>query len=151
MSEHGRKAKELFLEGYNCAQAVVLAFAEEYGMTREMAAKLASSLGGGVGGMRDICGAVSGMALAAGLICGYDDPGATTEKAEHYARIQEMAARFREKRGTLLCRDLLELGENPKLVPPKARTAEYYAKRPCGDLVELAAGILESYLCEHHL
>ena len=106
MTKHEKLAEEYFLSGYNCAQAVFLAFAEEQGFSREAAARIASSFGGGVGGMREMCGALSGLCMAAGLLYGYDSPKAYEEKAEHYARIRELADGFRAQFGTILCRDI---------------------------------------------
>lgn len=140
---HAEKAKAYFEEGYNCAQAVTLAFAEEMGMDVESAAKLSSSFGGGLGRLREVCGCVSGMALAAGAIFGYSDPKAKTEKMDHYALIQKLAGEFREKNGSIICRELLS-GINQDTSPvPEERTANYYKKRPCADLAYIAAEILE--------
>lgn len=146
MSEKGARAKALFEEGYNCAQAVFGAFCEDYGIDFETGMKMVSSMGGGMGRLREVCGAVSSMFLVDGLAEGYSDPKATTEKAEHYARIQELAEAFRKQNGTLICRELL--GENAGAPTPVAepRTPEYYQKRGCGDWVYDAAKILEEYL-----
>ena len=155
-------AKAYFMEGYNCAQAVTLAFAEEMGLEKDKAARLASSFGGGFGRLREVCGCVSGMALAAGAICGYADPKAREEKAEHYARIQRLAGAFRGKTGSIICRELLtgvgrsdssenggvstaDVGQDTSPVPEE-RTESYYKKRPCPELVALAAEILEREL-----
>ena len=127
MSEKAQRAKALFLEGYNCAQAVAGAFAPEMGLSVDAAARLASGFGGGMGRMREVCGAVSGMTLAASALRGYNDPKAGLEKTDTYAMIQELAGRFRAE----------------------ARTPEYYKKRPCPELVALAAQILEEWLAEH--
>ena len=137
------KAKAYFEEGYNCAQAVTLAFAEDMGLDRDSAAKMASSFGGGFGRLREVCGCVSGMTLAAGTLYGYNDPKAREEKAELYALIQKLANEFREKNGSIICRELLA-GINSDTNPvPEERTAAYYKKRPCADLVYSAAEILE--------
>ena len=101
-------AQANFLKGYNCAQSVLLAFAPECGLSEETAAKLASSFGGGVARLREVCGAVSGMAMAAGLIKGYADPADRQAKIDHYALVQAMAAEFRAELGTILCRELLK-------------------------------------------
>ena len=103
------RAMALFEEGYNCAQSVFLAFSDLHGMDTHMAAALSSSFGGGMGRLREVCGAVSGMFLVAGILYGYDDPGAREEKAAHYARIQELAKAFEEKNGSIVCRELLGL------------------------------------------
>lgn len=149
MTKHESLAQEYFLEGYNCAQAVFLAFAEELGLEKAAAARLASSFGGGVGGMREMCGALSGVCMAAGLIYGYDRPDATEEKQAHYARIRELADGFRAAQGTILCREILGLGEHPKPVAPQPRTAEYYKSRPCAAVVASAARVLDEYLEAH--
>lgn len=145
---HGEKAEALFLEGYNCAQAVVLAFAEEIGMDWETAAKAASPFGGGVGRLREICGCVSGMALVAGLLYGYADPEAKEEKASLYALIQELAGEFKQRKGSIICRELLAGITDDTAPTPEARTAEYYQKRPCPKLAAAAAEILEAKLQE---
>lgn len=150
MTKHEQLAEAYFMEGYNCAQAVFLAFAVEKGIDRADAARLASSFGGGVGGMREMCGALSGACMAAGLLLGYDDPGAKEEKSAHYARIRELAEAFRAVHGTTLCREILGLGEHPKPVEPQPRTQEYYRSRPCAAVAASAARILDEYLEKHN-
>lgn len=140
---HGEKAKAYFEQGYNCAQAVTLAFAEEMGLEEAAAATMASSFGGGLGRLREVCGCVSGMALAAGALYGYSDPKAKEEKAEHYALIQKLAGEFKEKSGSIICRELLEGINNDTNPIPEERTEVYYKKRPCAELAYLAAEILE--------
>lgn len=144
---HSEKALENFLKGYNCSQSVAVAFCDVTGMTPEYAARLASSFGGGVGRMREICGAVSGMLLVAGLLYGYDTPGDDVRKKEHYALVQSLAGQFRDREGSIICREILK---NPPSDPnPTPRTADFYAKRPCGRLVALAAEILDEYIASH--
>lgn len=148
---HEERARAYFLEGYNCSQAVALAFAEEVGLPTDTLAKLASSFGGGFGRMREVCGAVSGMCLVAGLLYGYSDPKATTEKSAHYARIQQLAAAFKAELGadTIVCRELLGGAEGRSTDPtPAARTESYYKKRPCADLVAAAAKVTAAYIAE---
>ena len=140
------KAMQLFEEGYNCAQSVFLAFEDLHGIDRKTAAKLSSSFGGGMGRLREVCGAVSGMFMTAGVLYGYDDPKASTEKSEHYGRIQELAKAFEEKNGSIVCRELLGLEVKRETPVPEVRTAEYYKKRPCKELVGDAAEILEAYI-----
>ncbi len=141
------RAAELFLEGYNCAQAVIMVFSDIIGMDEKQCAKLSSSFGGGMGRLREVCGAVSGMFMAAGLLYGYDGPEEGEIKQEHYARIQLLAQQFREEAGSIICREILN---NPPSDPnPSPRTAEYYAQRPCARMVMLAVGILEKYIQEH--
>lgn len=137
------KAKAYFEQGYNCAQAVTLAFADEMGLKPEEAAKLASSFGGGFGRLREVCGCVSGMALAAGAIYGYSDPKAMEEKAEHYALVQKLAGEFKERNGSIICRELLDGINNDTNPVPEERTESYYKKRPCADFAYAAADILE--------
>ena len=144
--DHGVLSKEMFCKGYNCAQAVVAAFHEELGMTESEAARLSSSFGGGMGRMRETCGAVSGMLLVAGLLWGYGTPGDDEAKAAHYRLVQEMAAKFRERTGSLICRELL--GNPPSDPNPTPRTADFYKTRPCAGFVALAAEILDGEIAE---
>lgn len=143
------KAMKLFEEGYNCAQAVFLAFEDLHGLDREKAAALSSSFGGGMGRLREVCGTVSGMFMVAGALYGYSSPKAREEKADHYARIQELAAAFERENGSIVCRELLGLSVKKEDPQPSERTAEYYKKRPCKELVGQAAAIMERYIEEH--
>lgn len=143
MSIKSESAGRYFVQGYNCCQSVVLAFAEEAGLTRKEAALLGSSFGGGMGRMREVCGAVSGMFLIAGILKGYDSPDDYAEKTKHYTLVQELAREFREKNGSIICRELLGLTEHTSVPVPEKRTDAYYKKRPCRELVECAAEILE--------
>ena len=146
--DHSILAAELFLGGCNCAQAVVVAFCDQTGLEREFAARLSSSFGGGMGRMREVCGAVSGMLMVAGLLYGYDDPGdRDVNKKQHYALVQELAGKFREQTGSIVCREILK---NPPSDPnPTPRTEEFYKKRPCARMVMLAAGILDDYIARN--
>ena len=147
--DHGMKAAELFLGGYNCAQSVVVAFCDLTGLEPYFAAKMASSFGGGMGRMREVCGAVSGMLMVAGLLYGYETPGDDVSKKAHYVRVQQLAGTFREQIGSIVCREILK---NPPSDPtPSPRTAEYYAKRPCARMVLLAGQILDEYIKENPL
>lgn len=143
---HGEKAKQLFMEGYNCSQAVLGAFCKECGIDFETAMKMASSFGGGMGRLREVCGAVSGMFMVAGLIYGYDDPKGQAEKKAHYERIQQLAEEFRKENGSIVCRELLGLVEKKSEPTPEVRSAEYYQKRPCPEMVKMAAEIMEQYI-----
>ena len=145
---HEELAMQNFFGGYNCAQSVFLAFAEDMGMDRDTAARLSSSFGGGMGRLREVCGAVSAMFLAAGALYGYDKPGDDTVKMEHYALIQGLAAKFQAAHGTLICRELLGRS-GPESPVPEARTPAYYASRPCAKFVATAARILEDYMAAH--
>ena len=140
-NEKASLAKAYFEEGYNCAQSVLLAFCEETGLTKQQAARLASTFGGGMGKLREVCGAVTGMFMAQGLIAGYDDPKAKEEKAEVYARVRALAEAFQAENHSIICRDLLiDVATSPDAAP-EARTKEYYERRPCGAYVESAARI----------
>ena len=146
--DYSFKAEQLFLEGYNCSQAVLIAFEDKTGLDRKTAAKLASSFGGGIGRLREVCGAVSGMCMVAGLLYGYDDVSDKNAKSEHYALIQELAAKFSDEAGSIICKELL--GKKGKENPvPEDRTKEYYKTRPCSKMVGLAAKILQEYIKEH--
>ena len=141
-------AKEYFLKGYNCAQSVVMAFHDLTGLSESESARLASSFGGGLGRMREVCGTVSGMAIVAGILYGYDDPKVPGASQKHYALVQELAGKFREANGSIICRELL--GDRSQVTStPEPRTAEYYKKRPCPELVEMAAEILDAYIGTH--
>ena len=147
--DHGTKAAELFLNGYNCAQAVAVAFCDVTGLEPDFAAKMASSFGGGMGRMREVCGAVSGMLMVLGLLYGYDTPGDDAGKKLQYQAVQALSSQFREQTGSIICREILK---NPPSDPnPSPRTAEYYAKRPCARMVLTAAEILDAYIKENHL
>ena len=143
-AEHAAK---LFYDGYNCAQAVTIAFADVTGLTEEFSATMASSFGGGMGRMREVCGAVSGMLLVAGILYGYKGNEGDDVKRAHYARVQELAGQFRERAGSIICREILK---NPPSDPaPSPRTEEYYKMRPCARMVYWATEILENYMNEH--
>lgn len=144
--EHSSYAAELFESGYNCAQAVAVAFCDVTGLEKNAAAAMASSFGGGMGRMREVCGAVSGMLLVAGILYGYDTPGDDVSKKAHYQRVQAMAAQFRQEAGSIICREILK---NPPSDPsPTPRSPEFYKMRPCTRMVYCAAEILDGYLAE---
>ena len=146
--DHSYQAAELFLNGSNCAQAIVVAFCDVTGMDPSLAARVSSSFGGGMGRMREVCGAVSGMLTVAGLLYGYEDPGeGDCNKKAHYQRVQNLAGQFREEIGSIVCREILK---NPPSDPnPTPRTAEFYKTRPCTRMVMTAARILDRYIEEH--
>ena len=139
-------ARDYHNRGCNCAQSILAAFHEEMGLTLEEATRLASSFGGGMGGMRQVCGAVSGMLMALGLHQGYTDPKDKAGKAAQYEVIRALADEFKRENGSIICRELLGLDENFKPKPPEDRTDSYYKKRPCPEMVYCAADILETYL-----
>ena len=140
------RAANLFTQGYNCSQSVAIAFSDLTGLDVESSAKLASSFGAGMGCLREVCGAVSGMFLVLGILYGYSDPEDVQGKREHYAAVQQLAEKFRAEAGSIICREILKnQAANPT---PSLRTEEYYAKRPCAGMVMLAASILDSYIRE---
>lgn len=138
----GEKAKELFLSGYNCSQAVALAFCEEMKLEPKLVAKLTIGFGGGMGRMREVCGAVSGMTFVLSAI--FDE-----NKTEIYKRVQAVSNKFREYNGSIVCRELLKLNiKGPDSPIPEERTPAYYKKRPCPDIIAFAADTLDEYLKE---
>lgn len=139
-------AAELFASGYNCAQAVAIAFCDLTGFSQEQTAKMLSPFGGGFGRLREVCGAVSGMTFVYGCLYGYSAPN--HEAQMHvYETEQALAARFKEQAGSIVCREILK---NPPSDPvPSVRTEQYYATRPCVRMVYTAADILETYIAEH--
>jgi len=148
--DHSIQAGELFLGGVNCAQAVFLAFEDVTGIDRKVAAKLSSPFGGGIGRMREVCGAVSGMMMVLGVLYGYDDTVEDdAQKKQLYKDVQALAGKFREECGSIICREILK---NPPSDPnPTPRTAEFYAKRPCSRMVMTAARLLDEFIAEHPL
>ncbi len=143
MGNYSEKAVNNFKTGYNCAQSVFLAFAEDFGFDKETALKLSSSFGGGMGRLREVCGAVSSMFAIAGLKEGYTSPNNDDVKAKHYELIQDLAEDFKSKFNTIICRELLELPEGKDSPIPSRRTEEYYQARPCEAFVRYAAEIIE--------
>ena len=146
-NERIEKAVSLFKEGFNCSQSVVAAFADKYGFTHEQALRMSASFGGGIGRMRETCGAACGLFLLAGLETGAVEGADRDGKARNYAVVQELAEEFKRRNGALRCADLLGLSQKePVVSTPEARTAQYYAKRPCVKMVEEAARIWCEYL-----
>ena len=147
--DHGKLAADLFLQGYNCAQAVFIAFGDLTGIEEKAAAKMISTFGGGMGRMREVCGAVSGMLMVLGVLYGYDEQDGDPKKKQLYKDVQALAGKFREECGSIICREILK---NPPSDPnPTPRTAEFYAKRPCARMVMTAARLLDEFIAEHPL
>lgn len=141
------KAISLFYEGYNCSQSVLLAFSDLIDDSEENLARLSFLLGGGVSRLREVCGAVSGMGMAAGMIFPASVPCTGEEKAKNYKMMQSLAFEFKEKHGSYICRELLNIDKPGAQSPsPEARTPEYYKKRPCPELIGDAVDILEKYI-----
>ena len=146
--DHTIMAAELFTQGYNCAQAIAVAFADVTGLSKEDSARIVSAFGGGMGRLREVCGAVSGMFFVLSTLYGYDHPDPDGKKAL-YTTVQELASQFREQAGSIVCREILQ---NPPSDPnPTPRSAEFYAKRPCTRMVMIAAALLDDYIQAHPL
>ncbi len=142
----GELAKEYFESGCNCAQAVLLAFCDDFGLDKDTALMIAAPFGGGMGRLREVCGAVSGMNMALGLAKGRYSTEDNAKKAQLYSAVQELAGKFREANGSIICRELLGLRIKEKDAPaPECRTESYYKSRPCAELCRCAADILEEY------
>ena len=146
MIDHSKRAKELFKQGYNCSQAVFASFCDDLDLDLDTALKISSSFGAGMGRLREVCGAVSGMFMAAGIFWGYDRPGDYEMKCAHYARIQSLAEEFRKKHGSIVCRDILKGIVSDSSPVPSERDEEFYKKRPCLRCIEDAAAILDAML-----
>lgn len=139
-------ARRLFESGCNCAQSVFVAYADLLGMDIEMALKMSSAMGGGIGRMREVCGTVSAMAMLAGLKEGNADPEDEEAKEHIYALVRHMSALFKEQQGTIICRELLGIEGMEESAKPSRRTPEFYASRPCGRIIACAAEIIEDVL-----
>lgn len=148
-SDHAERACELFMQGRNCAQAVFAAFTDVTGIDEEFALRLSSSFGGGMGRMREVCGACSAMFMVAGVLYGYSSDNDDAEKAAHYSRIQKLAGEFKEVHGTICCLELLKHLSVTKSPEPEKRTEQYYKVRPCIRFVRTAAEILDQYIAEN--
>lgn len=151
IEKRAQKAKQNFLDGYNCCQAVLLAFSDIFGADELTIATIASGFGGGMARMREVCGTVSAMGMAAGFISPAIHPKDMDERTANYALVQELAGEFRKENGSIVCRELLGLGTKDRengngreIEPPKPsdRTSEYYRKRPCPELVACSARII---------
>lgn len=156
VEERVEKAKRLFKEGgYNCCQAVVLAYNDVFGLDDKTAASIASGFGGGMGRMREVCGSVSGMVFLSGLISPADNPSDKGARTANYALVQEVAGEFKAINGSIICRELLgmsactqtqsdstDIHSIPESPVPSDRTPEYYKKRPCEELVGISARII---------
>lgn len=143
---HREKAKELFLQGYNCSQAVFAAFSDITGVDETTALRISSSFGGGMGHMGEVCGAVTGMFMAAGMVFGYDCVNDPDIKQKHNEFIKMMADKFKEKYQSVLCRDLLKLLAGGNFSVPEGANPEDYKRRPCLFYVEYAVDIMDELL-----
>lgn len=149
MAERADRARAMFLEGYNCCQAVVGAFADLYGFDAVTAMKFAEGFGGGLGRMRLTCGAVSAMAIVAGMKMSTGLPGDLKRRGEIYAVIRDMVEEFKADNGSIICAELLGAAlPKDNSATPEERTTEYYARRPCPDKIHQCALLIEKYLCD---
>ena len=145
MTKYSEIACKNFENGCNCAQSVLCAFSDVIGFDNQTSMKLASSFGGGMGRLREVCGAVSAMFMIAGLLKGYDKAGDDIGKTRQYQLIQNLANKFKEQHDTIICRELLGIDGEDNPIPSK-RTPEYYASRPCVNFIKTAAEIIEEEL-----
>ena len=151
LDERVARAVDNFMQGYGCCQSVVAAFADLYSLDETMAKKIAAGFGGGVGRLRMMCGAVSGIVMLVGLDCGQTEGSDREGKSACYKVVQELLAKYKEENGSLICAEILglegyEKAKNSYIA--SARTAEYYKTRPCAAKVESAARIFAEYLKE---
>lgn len=147
VKERAERARNFFHEGYNCSQSVLMAYADLFNLDIEVAKAIASSFGGGMGRLREVCGTCTGMFAIAGLACPSSIPGDMQSKTANYALVQSLAEDFRRETGSIICRELLKKNDNTHEGPiAEVRTPEYYKKRPCSELVYLAAEIVGNKL-----
>ena len=146
-TKHEALARENFKKGYNCAQSIMLAYTDVTGLDEDTALRMASPFGGGMGRMREVCGAISGIYMVLGLLEGYSTPGDDIAKKELYSKVQSLAESYRQENGSIICRELLGLTTiGPDDPTPSKRTDEYYKLRPCEVKIGNAARILDLYL-----
>ncbi len=148
IEERAQQARQNFLDGYNCCQAVLMTFADVLEIDKDAAITIASGFGGGMARMREVCGTVSALCMAAGYISPASDPSIKEERTKNYALVQELAGKFKEENGSIVCKELLGLVKSPMQESPEPsdRTAEYYRKRPCPELVACSSRILATKL-----
>lgn len=142
IAARSEQAVEFFKEGYNCAQSVAMAYADLHSADMETIKLLSAPFGGGMGRLREVCGAVTGAFLILGMEYPATDPNDKPSKAANYSAVQRTAKQFKEKMGSYICADLLQIGKHPQDPNPEDRNSDYYAKRPCAYCVAVAAEIL---------
>ncbi len=146
IEKYGETALNYFHNGYNCSQAVMLAFKDKMGISEEEAKKLSFPFGGGFGRLRDICGALSASAMVISMLFFNTEPEG---KAEGYAKVQKFASDFADLNGSIYCRELLGLDKDAKTSPvPQERNKEFYEKRPCERIVREIAKLVAKYINE---
>lgn len=148
VEERVERAVSLFKSGYNCSQSVVVAYADCFGLDEPTATKMSASFGGGMGRLREVCGAVSGSFMLAGLKYASTDPSDKAAKTKNYTVVQELAEKFRQHNGSIICRELLGLARQKDDPVPSDRTPEYYKRRPCSEYVAIAARVIGEKLNE---
>ena len=149
LDERVNRAVDTFMQGYGCCQSVVAAFADLYGLDDTLAKKIAAGFGGGVGRLRMMCGAVSGIVMLVGLDCGQTEGSDREGKSACYKVVQDLLAKSKAENGSIICAEILGLEGHEKAASSyvaSARTAEYYKTRPCAAKVESAARIFANYL-----
>ncbi|MGM9818581.1 MAG: C-GCAxxG-C-C family protein [Paludibacteraceae bacterium] len=149
IEQRSEQAVAYFKQGYNCAQSVYMAYADVFGMDKDLAARIIAPLGGGMGRLREVCGAVSGMFLVAGLKYPADNPADHDAKTRNYAAVQRLAEKFRQQNGSIVCRELLGLAVRKDDPTPEPRTDAYYKRRPCAEYVRIAATLAGEELNEN--
>lgn len=148
MNKHEKLAYKYFTDGYNCAQSVFAAFSEEMGIDEKTALRMSSAFGGGMGRLREVCGAVSGMFMVLGVLYGYDEAKNDAAKKLLYTRVQSFAGQFKDEYGTIICRELIGV-EGTQKPAPTPRNPEFYKKRPCLGFVTSAARIMSEFIEEN--
>lgn len=146
--ERGRRAMSLFREGYNCSQAVAVAFSDMLGTDEKMITRMISGFGGGMGRLREVCGSFSAAVFVLSSLYGYNDPKDYEAKKDLYEKIQTLAKRVESVNGSIVCKELLGLKAREGVAAPEKRTDEYYKKRPCEKIIGVTAALLEQYLEE---
>ena len=156
LEQRQKAAEQFFMEGYNCCQAVLLAFEDVLDVERSALLRVASGFGGGIARMREVCGTVSAMAMIAGFLSPAEDPSDMQQRRDNYALVQLFATRFKEQKGSIVCREILGLRKPEPGAPmespmPSARTPEYYKTRPCAATVGIAARIVADYIKNEYI
>ena len=146
--ERAERARQYFLDGYNCAQSVFLAYQDFTNLDHTTIATIAAPFGGGMGRLREVCGTVSGMFMVAGYLQPNADPEDAASKKSCYTLVQSLAEQFRRENGSIICRELLELTQAKDEPTPSPRTEEYYHRRPCAEYVAIAARIVAEKINE---
>ena len=147
IDDRDRMAREYFRDGYNCCQSVLLAFQDVIDLPKERIASLSAGFGGGMGRLREVCGAMSAAVFMAGVAVPSSDPANHAERTANYALVQEFASRFREEQGSIICREILGIRSTQKESPaPSERTTVWYTSRPCERIVGACARMIAERL-----